>query len=242
MSRFPVEPPAVPAPRGHADLGRLVPPLARLAGLQGAWPPRPPRAVRTVVVVEGDDLDAGVAEADAAADAGVDLLVLGSAGDAVPGLVAAAVLLGLEPVEAVGTSGGPDWAARTVGVRRGLVACRGERAHPERLMAALASPPLARLTGLLAQSAVRRTPVLLDGSPLVAGAALLASRLAPGAQAWWLAGQAPPAPAAAGALSSLGLAPLLDLGLERPEGAQLAYDLLVAAVALVGACPPVDRG
>lgn len=240
MTRFPVPPPVELAPPRPDGLGRLAPALAQLAALQGGWPPVAPRAARTVVVAEGTDLAAGVAEADAAADAGVDLLVLGSSGDAVPGLVAAAVLLGLEPVEAVGTSAGPAWAARTVGVRRGVVACRAERAHPERLLAALASPPLERLTGLLAQSAVRRTPVLLDGSPLVAGAAQLASRLAPGAQAWWLAGQAPPAPAAARALSSLGLPPLLDLGLERPEGAELAHDMLVRAIGLVGEQAPSD--
>ena len=233
MTRFPVDPPAEVVAPDLQGLGRLGPVLVRLARLQGAWPPAVPRSARTVVVADGTDLDAGAAEADAAADAGVDLLVLGSSGDAVPGLVAAAVLLGLEPVEAVGTSAGPDWAARTVGVRKGVVACRTERRAPERLLAALASPALERLVGLLAQSAVRRTPVLLDGSPLVAGAALLATRLAPGAQAWWLAGQAPPAPAAARALSSAGLGPLLDLGLERPEGAELAHGVLVGAIGLL---------
>jgi len=258
VTRFPVRPPAGVQSLGatavrEAQLGRLGPALQWLGRAQGAWPPAPPRSVRTVVVGDlapgsagrggsgdasdepgGAALDAGVAEADVAADDGVDLIVLGSSADAVPGLVTAAVLLGLEPVEAVGTTGGADWAARTVGVRRGVLACRQHRDHVEALLAALASPPLGRLTGLLAQSAVRRTPVVLDGSPLVLGAGLLASRLAPGAQAWWLAGQAPPAPGAAKALSSLGLEPVLDLRLERPEGAALAYGLLMGSLGMLG--------
>ena len=258
MKRFRVEvPPPVPG-EGLAELGRLGPALERLARLQGAWPPVVPRSVRTLVVHEGvedgvdgaapdddggtasdgaarrpADVARGAAEAEAAADAGVDLLVVGASGDQVPGLVAAAVLLGMEPVEAVVTVAGPDWAARAVGVRRGVVACRAHRRDPDRLLEALASPVVGRLVGLLAQSAVRRTPVVLDGSPLVLGAGLVAARLAPGAQRWWLAGQAATAPAASRALTSLGLDPLLDLGLERPEGATLAYSLLAQGIELV---------
>lgn len=234
MSRFPVASPAT-TQAAPAGWGRLAPALERLAAAQGAWPPTAPRSVRTVVVPDGrgPGLDAGVREADDAADAGVDLLVLASSGDQVAGLVVAAVLLGLEPVEAVGTSAGPDWAARTVGVRRGARACREHRHDPDALLAGLGDGPTGRLAGLLAQSAVRRTPVLLDGSPGVAGAALLASRLAPGAQQWWLAGQSPVAPGAARALDALGLEPLLDLGLERPEGAALAQLVLLGAVELV---------
>lgn len=249
MTRFPVEAPHPVAAADLAGLGRLGPVLRRLAGMQGAWPPRVPRSVRTLVVGPGagggsafevgpgvgggSAFEAGVAEADSAADVGVDLLVLGAAGDPVPGLVAAAALLSLEPVEAVGTRAGPDWTALTVGVREGLAACRSTGGDPARVLELTGSPLLARLTGLLVQSSVRRTPVVLDGSPLVLGAALVASRMAPGAQQWWLAGQAPPAPAAARALSSLALEPLLDLGLDRPEGAALAHLLLVGAIGLL---------
>lgn len=247
MSRFPISPPAFVEPVGSVGLGRLGPALERLAAMQGTWPPVVPRAMQSIVVragaqgTAGDEdtldgstaLDGGTAEADRSADAGVDLIVLGSSGCQVPGLVAAAVLLGLEPVEAVGTRPGPDWSARTIGVRDGVVACRSYRGNAEALVQALGDVGLARLTGLLAQSAVRRTPVLLDGSPLVLGAALLASRLAPGAEAWWLPGQSPPAPGAARALLSMGLEPLLDLGIERAEGAALACGVLVQAVELV---------
>lgn len=230
MNRL-VVPEVEPVDGAGPALGRLGPPLERLASWQGAWPPYAPRSV-TRLVVEGGSLEAGLAQADALADAGTDLLVLGGAGDPVPGLVACAALLDLEPVQAVGTAAGGDWARLTTGVRDGL---RGARMHvgdPDGLLKAVGSPPLARLTGLLAQSAVRRTPVVLAGAPLTAAAAVLAERLAPGAPAWWLAGQVPPAPAARLGLADLGLTGLLDLGLALPEGADLACTVLEQAVAL----------
>ncbi|MCW2678728.1 MAG: nicotinate-nucleotide--dimethylbenzimidazole phosphoribosyltransferase [Frankiales bacterium] len=231
MKRLVVEAPAVVAapPR---ELGRLGPALAWLAGAQGSWPPVAPRRVQRVVVDKGSTRAKGQAEADRLADGGCDLLVLGAAGDQVAGLVVLAALLDLEPVQAVGTAAGGDWARLTTGVRDGL---RGARMHvgdPDGLLKAVGSPPLARLTGLLAQSAVRRTPVVLAGAPLTAAAAVLAERLAPGAPAWWLAGQVPPAPAARLGLADLGLTGLLDLGLALPEGADLACTVLEQAVAL----------
>jgi len=217
-------------------LGRLRPALAWLADVQGAWPPRRPSAPRSVVDEPGS-LREGIAAADAAADSGADLLVLASRSSVVPGIIAAAALLDLEPVRAVGTAAGAtaDWAAQIVGVRSGLRACRPHLGDPHALLDAIASPVLSRLTGLLAQAAVRRTPVLLDGSALTAGAALLAERLAPGARAWWLAGHAPVAPAAALALSDLGLTPLLDLGLDVPAAGDVAREVLTRAVDLQAA-------
>lgn len=225
-----------PEPVRGADLslGRLGAALERLATMQGGWPPHPARAVRHLVLSpdEPGDLEAGVAQADDLADRGTDLLVLGASGDPAPGLVAAALLLDLEPVQAVGTASAPGWAQLAVAVRDGLRTTRSLVGDPAGLLAALGSPVLARATGLLAQSAARRTPVLLDGSAALAGAALLAERLAPGAPAWWLAGQLPPLPAARAALDDLGLVPLLDLGLDRPEGAALAHAVLGEAVEL----------
>lgn len=226
----------VPAPSvvtaPSQGLGRLGPALAWLAGAQGAWPPIAPTAVRRVVVSEGLTRAEGQAEADRLADGGADLLVLGAGGDQVAGLVVLSALLDLEPVQAVGTASGADWARLTTGVRDGLRTARMHVGDPDGLLKAVDSPPLARLTGLLAQSAVRRTPVVLDGAPLTAAAALLAERVAPGAPAWWLAGQVPPAPAARLGLADLGLVGLLDLGLDLPEGADLARCVLEQAVSL----------
>lgn len=259
----PVQAPA-PVGAPDRALGRLGPALAWLAAAQGAWPPRTPASVRHVRLGEaagptgpdlqadpeleigpdlqadpeleiGPDLETGSAQADELADAGADLVVLSGAGSPVAGIVVVAALLDLEPVHAVGTVAGADWAGLTVGVRSGLRATRDHVFDPVGLLRATASPGLAHATGLLAQCAVRRTPVVLDGSPLVCGAALVAERLAPGAAAWWLAGQAPPNPAAAKALAHLGLAPLLDLHLALPVGADLALAVLLGAVEAVGA-------
>jgi nicotinate-nucleotide--dimethylbenzimidazole phosphoribosyltransferase len=224
-----------PEPVGTAppELGRLGPALVWLATVQGAWPPRVPTSPQRLVVADGGSLEEGMAAADQLADAGCDLLVVGSAGDPVPGLVALAALLDLEPVSAVGTTGGVDWAAFTVGVRDGLRTARMHVGDPVGLLRVAGSAGLAHLTGLLAQSAVRRTPVVLDGAPATAAAALLAERLAVHAPAWWLAGQVPPAPAARRGLEDIGLTGLLDLGLALPQGAELAESALVQAVSLV---------
>lgn len=231
MKRLVVPTPAVVAAPART-LGRLGPALAWLASAQGSWPPVVPGSVRRVVVADGSTRVKGQAEADTLADGGCDLLVVGAACDQVAGLVVLAALLDLEPVQAVGTAAGEDWARLTTGVRDGLRDARMHVGDPDGLLKAVASPPLARLTGLLAQSAVRRTPVVLDGRPVTAAAALLAERLAPGAPAWWLAGQVPPAPAARLGLADLGMTGLLDLGLDQPEGADLARSVLEQAVAL----------
>jgi nicotinate-nucleotide--dimethylbenzimidazole phosphoribosyltransferase len=232
---------AVPAPvevEGRAPVaGRLEPALQWLARCQGAWPPAAPAVPRRVDVAGGStgSLESGAARADAAADSGADLLVVSGSGDQGDGLVVAAVLLDLEPVRAVGTAVSSDWARLTVLVRDALRAHRQHRSDPVALLDALGGGAVAELAGLLARAAERRTPALLDGSPLVAAAALVAGRLAPGAAAWWLAGQAPPSPAGRSCHRELGLTPLLDLGLSAPQGADLAHAVLVAGVDLARA-------
>lgn len=225
----PVEPPPAVGTADRA-LGRLGPALERLAAAQGAWPPHPPRSVRRLLLADQGSCAAGTALADEIADDGGDLVLLSSTADQVAGIVVIAALLDLEPVHAVGTVAGADWAALTVGVRTGLRATRGSAGDPVALLEAAGSPALATAAGLLAQCARRRTPVLLDGSPLVCGAALVAGRLAPGAAAWWVAGQVPPNPAATRALAELGLVGLLDLQLALPLGADLALAVLLQAL------------
>jgi nicotinate-nucleotide--dimethylbenzimidazole phosphoribosyltransferase len=180
----------------------------------------------------GGSLETGAARADDAADRGADLLVVSGSGDQADGLVVAAVLLDLEPVRAVGTAVSGDWTRLTVVVRDALRVHRRHRADPLTLLEALGGGPVAELAGLLARAAERRTPVVLDGSPLVAAGALVGARLAPGAAAWWLAGSAPPSPAGRACHRELGLSPLLELDLAAPAGADLAQVVLVASTDL----------
>jgi len=212
-----------------AALGRLGSALGWLAAAQGSWPPVAPRLRRDLHVVEGAGLAAGRAEADALADAGVDLLTLEVEAEPTAAQVVICALLDLEPVVAVGTSGGAGWAQQLVAVRDGLRSARSDVGDPERLAA---DPVLGRAAGLLAQSALRRTPVVLGASVPAAAAALVADRIAPDARLWWLPGSAPVAPAARLAMADLG-EPLLDLGLQVAGGAVLAADLLVRAVDLL---------
>lgn len=233
MKRLQVEPPPGAVQSVPRELGRLGPALAWLGSVQGSWPPGPPVQVRRVVLTESGSREDGQRQADELADSGCDLVVLGAGGDQVPGLVVLSALLDLEPVQAVGTSAGAEWTRLTTGVRDGL---RGARMHvgdPDGLLRTIGAGPVASCTGLLVQAAVRRTPVLLDGSATCAAAAMVAERLAPGAPAWWLAGQVPPVPAARQGLADVGLTGLLDLGFAGPEGSELALEVLLRAVTLV---------
>ncbi|MGH8918566.1 MAG: nicotinate-nucleotide--dimethylbenzimidazole phosphoribosyltransferase, partial [Actinomycetes bacterium] len=89
----------------------------------------------------------------------------------------------------------------------------------------------AAMAGFLAQAAVRQTPVILDG--LATGAAaLLAEKLAPGAQAWWVAGHRSVEPAHTQALEHLELTPVLDLGMRLGEGSGAVATLALLQLAI----------
>lgn len=223
MTRFEVPEPAA-CPTGPHVLGRLGHALARVAAAQGLAVPELQR-VATVAAGPGQ-VDDGVALADRLVDEGTRLLVV-SGGHSTGADTVVAALLDLEPVAVVGTAPGPGWADALVGVRTGLAAARAHVGDPARLLTAAGEPGL--LVGVLAQAAVRRTPLLLDGSPQVAAALLVADRLAPGVAAWCTAATVPVSPGAAAALHDLDLEPLLDLGL-ADRGAELALVLLRAAV------------
>lgn len=231
MTRFPVDPP-VRLPAAPAELGRLAAPLRWLAAAQGAWPPQRPTTCSPGAAAGEGALEQGVAQADAAADAAVGLVLAESCAPPGPALGAVAALLRLEPVHAVGTAGGAGWASVLAEVREALLRARSQVADPGALLDALGDAELSRLTGLLAQCAVRRTPVVLGSSSVVAGAALVAERLAPGAAAWWLAGDTPSSPGGQRALADLGLTPLLDLRLPT-GGAAPAAQVLLAGIDLV---------
>ena len=182
-------------------------------------------------------IDAGRRIADEEVDAGADLLIAGDMGigNTTPATTLIAALTDSEPVAVVGRGTGIDdagWARKTAAIRDALYRTRRLSADPVALLRICGGADLAAMTGFLAQAAVRRTPVLLDGV-VVTGAALAAEKLAPGASQWWQAGHRSTEPAHTLALRQLGLDPIveLDMRLGEGSGAVVALSVLRAAVA-----------
>jgi nicotinate-nucleotide--dimethylbenzimidazole phosphoribosyltransferase len=165
---------------------------------------------------------AGKAIADAEVDGGADLLIAGDLGigNSTPASVLVAALTGSEPVAVVGRGSGIDdtaWMRKAAAVRDALRRARMVLSDPIALLRTTAGADIAAMTGFLAQAAIRKTPVILDG--LDAGAAaLVAEELVPGARLWWTAGQRGGEPAHALALEHLDLDPILDLDVRLGEG------------------------
>ncbi|MCL6537665.1 MAG: nicotinate-nucleotide--dimethylbenzimidazole phosphoribosyltransferase [Acidothermus sp.] len=177
--------------------------------------------------------------ADLDVDRGADLLIAGDMGigNTTVAAVLTAVETGADTLAVTGRGTGVDdatLARKTAVAAAAIDRARAVRADPIAVLTAVGGADIAAIAGFLAQAAVRRTAVVLDGV-VVSAAALLADRLAPGARRWWIAGHRSPEPAQGLALRQLGLSPLLDLGLRLGEGtgALLAVPLLRAAAATI---------
>ncbi|GAU69511.1 putative nicotinate-nucleotide--dimethylbenzimidazole phosphoribosyltransferase [Streptomyces sp. NBRC 110611] len=190
---------------------------------------------------------AGMAIADEEADTGTDLVVLGdlSVGGTTAASTLIAALCGTDASVVTGRGGaGIDdlaWMRKCAAIRDALRRARPVLGDQLELLAAAGGADLAAITGFLLQSAVRRTPVILDGV-VSAACALVAQRVAFRAPDWWLAGQASGEPAQAKALDRIALNPLLDHGVTAGEGtgALLALPLVQAAAALAAELPERD--
>lgn len=182
---------------------------------------------------------AGVEVANDEIDAGADLLVAGDLGVGVstPSSVLVAALTGTEPVAVVGRGSGIDdyaWMRKATAVRDALRRARAVLTDPVALLRTSSGADLAAMTGFLAQAAVRRTPVLLDGLASAA-AALVAEELVPNARSWWVAAHRCAEPAHELALEHLDLKPVVDLDIRLGEaaGALTALPLLTMAARLL---------
>lgn len=181
-------------------------------------------------------IEAGRQIADEEVDAGADLLIAGDMGigNTTAATVLVAALTNTEPVVAVGRGTGIDdagWARKTAAVRDALYRAHRVRHDARGLLRVGAGADLAAMAGFLAQAAVRRTPVLLDGV-VVTAAALVAERLAPGARAWWQAGHRSTEPAHTLALAQLELEPIVELKMRLGEGSGAAVALPVVRAAI----------
>ncbi len=192
---------------------------------------------------------AGAAAARAALDGGADLLVLGDLGiantTASACLVAALTGTGATEVTGAGAANPPEVVARKQEVIAGALQrhehdratapADGDVAEGLRVLASLGGAEHAALVGVVLAAAGARVPVLLDG--VISGAAALAAvALEPSVAEVLVAGHRSAEPAATIALASLGLDPLVDLGLRLGEGtgALLAVPLVQSAAATLG--------
>ncbi|MBS2938475.1 nicotinate-nucleotide--dimethylbenzimidazole phosphoribosyltransferase [Nocardioides sp. J2M5] len=170
---------------------------------------------------------------------GAQLLMTGDLGigNTTPAAALVAALLGVSADEVTGRGTGIDdegWTRKRDVVAAALARVGDRAADPAEALAALGSADLAVTAGFQAEASRLGVPVLLDGVVSVA-CALVAEALAPGASAWWVAGHRSTEPAQSLALASLGLEPLLDLGMRLGEGsgAVAALPVLRSGVAVM---------
>jgi nicotinate-nucleotide--dimethylbenzimidazole phosphoribosyltransferase len=189
-------------------------------------------------------VQAGRDQADAAVDSGADLLVGATCGVGVSTPVAAitAALTAMEPVEATSRGSGIDdnaWIRKAAIVRDALFRIRRAGADALTMLRVGGGPDLAALTGFIAQAAVRRTPVLVHDMPSTV-AAVLAHRLAPGADTYLLVSSLAPERGHPRLLDLLGRQPLTDWSTTGHSGVG-ALLVLPSLLAAVGAFDAVDR-
>lgn len=195
-------------------------------------------------------LDAGVALADAAVDAGERLILLCVRDSTVEGLtgIAASAITGTvcrrEPVAVVGQGTSIDvadvdrWRKDVTMVRDAMFLARGYRNGPwdsgsvREVLRILGTTELAVTVGFLTGAAARHTPVILDGAASLS-AALLAEATTPAASDWWLVPHLPAEPSARFAVERLGLTPVFQRSLGVADGGAglVVVPLLKAAVA-----------
>lgn len=172
------------------------------------------------------------------ADDGAQLLMTGDLGigNTTPAAALVAAVLGLPADEVTGRGTGIDddgWTRKRDVVAAALARTAG-RTEPVELLTALGSADLAATVGFLVEASTLGVPVVLDGLMSVA-CAVVAEAMAPGAAAWWVAGHRSTEPAQAHALKSLGLEPLLDVGMRLGEGsgAVAALPMLRSGIAVL---------
>jgi len=191
----------------------------------------------------------GVSVADDEVDQGADLLVAAGVGAAssTPAATLVAVLTGKEVAAVVGRGSGVDdrgWMRKCAAVRdaarrgRRVLAGGGDMID---LLAAVGGADFAALAGFVSQSAVRRTPLVLDGLVSTAAAAV-AHRIGRRTLRWSVAGHASADPGHAALLDTLKLKPLVtfEIGRDDGTGALLAVPHLRAAAALLAGPDTVD--
>lgn len=191
--------------------------------------------------------DLGRAIADEEIDRGADLLIPGDMGigNTTPAATLIGLLTNLDASKVTGLGTGIDdatWMRKCAAVRDAMRRGRPALADPITLLATVAGADFAAMTGFILQAAIRKTPVILDGT--ISGAcAMVADRIDFRAKHWWLAGHQSTEPAHRAALHHLDLEPVLDYELRLGEGsgAVLALPIVQASIAILSDMATFDE-
>lgn len=224
--------------------------LSGLPGIAGASVRRGTANLATGAAMSEDEaldaLDVGLAVAQDLVRDGVRCLITGEVG--IGNTTAAAALVcavtGRPAREVAGRGAGADDAtlARKVAAVEAACARVAGMADPLHILAQVGGLEIAALAGFIVGGAQARVPVLIDGA-IACAALLVATELAPGVEAYAVAGHRSAEPCGAIVLDRLSLEPLLDLGLRLGEGtgACLALPLVRAAARLLGEMATLDE-
>lgn len=166
---------------------------------------------------------------------GVDLLITGDMGigNTTPAACLAAAFTGRKASETTGRGTGINdeaLEAKTRIVEKALALHEPDENDPLGVLASLGGLEHSAICGVILGGAACGIPVLLDG--VVSNSAALAARaFAPESVGYMFAGHLSTEPGSKAALESLGLEPILDLGMRLGEGtgALLAVPILQAA-------------
>jgi nicotinate-nucleotide--dimethylbenzimidazole phosphoribosyltransferase len=186
-----------------------------------------------------DGIAAGIDLADELERSGFGLIAVGELGigNTTAASALAAALLPAEPGLACGRGTGIDDAGlvrKIEVVRRALEANADRTGDPLGALAAVGGFEIAVLTGVCLAAAANAQIIVLDGF-VTAAAALVAAHLSPAGVDYMVASHRTPEPGHGLVLATLGLEPLLDLGLRLGEGsgAALAIPLVNSALAVM---------
>ncbi|MDE2449997.1 MAG: nicotinate-nucleotide--dimethylbenzimidazole phosphoribosyltransferase [Gammaproteobacteria bacterium] len=180
-------------------------------------------------------LDAGRQSVERAVAAGAQLYVGGEIGigNTTAAAALACALLPAEPEALAGPGTGLDVAGvarKAAVIRRSLERHAGELRSAAEILRRLGGFEIAALAGAYVRCAQLGLPAVMDGF-ISTAAALIATRLRPGAEAWWLFSHRSREPGHTALLSALEARPLLELGMRLGEGSGAAMAVPVLRLA-----------
>ena len=185
-------------------------------------------------------LEAGIQTALEAIDGGADILLTGDMGigNTTASSALIAVFTGSTVADVTGRGTGIDdamLAHKTDVIERSIALHGASRDDALGALAAVGGLEHAAIAGYILGAASRGVPVVLDGV-IACSSALVAVALCDAARGYLIAGHAGLEPGIYAALNTLGLTPLVDLGLRLGEGtgAVLALPLVRSAARVLG--------